>query len=450
MGLTKMKNSDLQKKKIEAEQKALQKVKNELKLRDEREKFALATTLMKKLKEDQEEMNSRKKELEKLVEHKERKQQKILGETGMAKFRKSSEKGSEINATVEDLKHTCFMLHNINSNIKQREIRSNNRLHHSLESFYDLRHRDNIANDLLNLLIRTPLPLTIGKSFEKEHPTSSDNLLFNDEVSAKKEKKARKRRTKSMIYVENRRRQLVESISSLTENIHIKKHLNHMRCASDEWKEMSLEEYVDTNLRRIDLEIQTLSKEIQLINADIIQTSDNIENRRMSISLLKKAAKRISKKDVANAPPFHKVISINEEMQSEIDRHLKISEELLEESASLVIELDDHNAEAENSDVGNKIRFLIQENIEKEDFDIEKESEESDRKYKQLVQEIEEGESTLKKISIETESMKLELDKSSDKLSSIKLSVTDMAMKSNACVEVISQLSQRVLENVPC
>jgi len=433
------------KKTTDVESVALQRVKNELKLRDARQDLAHAFSIMTRLNNDQKEMDARKKELENLVGQKGRKQQQILDETGVANFIRNPEKGNEINATLENLKHTCFMLHTVNNNLKQREIRSKARLINSRDSFYSLKLRNIVAKELLSLLFETSHPLKEGW-LSKPHPNDSieeRGASNKAEASCKAAKESRSR-------AENRREQSINSILSLTENFHHKKRLNSIRCASNEWKEVSLEEYIDSNIKTVDIEIRYLSKEIQSINAEVRETCDLIEDRKLSISSAKKLTKQISKKNIAATPTFLKVTSHNESIQSELDSQLSIGKGLLEESVSLVADVEHRDVQTENSDVANQIRFLILQSILKEDVEIERDIEERDRKCEQLAQSIEESELTLNEMEVETKSLKLELEKEGSKLNNIRSSIKEMQVKNEAYVKVISQLSQRALEIAVC
>lgn len=438
-----------QKKKVsEVESAALQRLKNELKLRDARQDLADANSIMTRLDDDQKEMDRRKKELVELMKEKARKQQQILDETEIAKY-KVSETGSGPYPTVGELKHTCFMLHKINDNIRQREIRADTRLVNSRDSFYNLKLRDTSAKELLNLLSEASNPRMKRRCRVTPSPTGSAHLLTKEGTSDKIEASC-KRSKKSRSRIENRRQQLTDNIFALTENFQIMKRLNHIRSSSDEWKEKSLEEYIDSNIERVDIEIQNLGKEIRLINTDIRDTCELIEERKLSISGAKKATREFSKKSITTAPAYRKVICHNEVIQTELDKQLAIGEELLKENWFLAVELEDRNAEAENSEAAQEIRYLILENMLQDDFEIGGDIEENDRKYKQLAQNIEDDELTLKKMRTETSSMKSELDESSDKLNATRSSINEMEMKNEACVKVMSLLSQQALEMAAC
>merc|ERR1712080_638131 len=96
--------------------------------------------------------------------------------------------GTQIVATMDNLKFSCFTLRKLNNRIKEREVRSQRRLNSSYDSFCILNQRNNTTRELLDFL----------------QPPSD---------------KPRHRNTdRSREQVERRRDQLMDDISSFTEN----------------------------------------------------------------------------------------------------------------------------------------------------------------------------------------------------------------------------------------
>ena len=441
MGSFKTRNpvSTQQKKKKEAESAALQKLRSELKLRDARQESIASSSVIARLHADQKELDVRKKELSVLREHRECKRRRILEETGIEKFGKDPTNDS---FTVESLKDTCVMLHKINSSINERTKHAHCKLMDTKSSYYNLKLRDDIAKDLLGLLFQ---PLHVGKK-----KTQSTNPPMSPAQQCTKEQESAgastERRRKSRKRLENRREELIDDISAITSICETKKRLHHLRCSSEEWKDKSLENYIDSNIRQIDSEIRDLSKDIQSINSTIKETETLIAERKEEIYSTKKAAKQVSRQDISTTACFQNVVKSNEAMQEQIDEQLQHGEELLKESALLVVDLDDRNMGAEDSDIIVEIRSLLQEQMLRNETGTEREL--VDNQCADVTGEIEDGEISLRELKAETIAAKAEYDEIAGRLQTVRSSICEMKMKNEACLKLVSVLSQRALETV--
>jgi len=407
------------KKKTDAESALLQRIKNEVKMREIQKDLKNTSIAYARLESEQKELDARKKELDSSNEEKDEIRKEIIKLTGLTKFAVPKNE-TQIIATMGNLRFTCFTLHRLNSKIKEREVKSKKRLNCSYDAFCSLNLRNNVIKEILKVL--QPLAPMCMHNKNTDKPRGQ---------------------------LERRRERLIQDISSLTENFYIKRSLNNQRRLSANKNGKTLEEYLDTNTNNAETEIRNYSKRIKVINEEVRDIGKLINDEKEEIARIKKVLRQVPKTDIKSTSHYQKVLTRNNKIQEELDAQLSKGDELHKETMFLLAKLEENlKNDTEDSETANDIRNLLNELNKREKYIEEKEVEESSKRYDDMAKEIAEGEHSLKEMISETKKLENECESKLNMLNVLKCNASAVDKENEACLQLISRMAQDTLEKL--